>query len=197
MWRKRLKVQGFSSKLKADGSKRKIFWNFFYLIFTYKYKALRLLVKNRFLKNSMRCSGWKRSDLLLGSLHSDLDFKIMSKKGFKNSFFSGHEDLFNWMTYMCNAFSVIKSSFFTFCSKLSKKSTKPYPNFLMIFSKSFWFCPSYRQNIQEKVTKSWNADKNGLGNYLSMNFIYFLLSCNPSWWRVIFWTILDHPDHCV
>ena len=36
--------------------------------------------------------------------------------------------------------------------------------------------------MQEKVSKPKNADKNGLGEYLTMNFRHFLLSCIPFWW---------------
>ena len=69
---------------------------------------------------------------------------------------------------------IIKSSFSLFSTKLAINQQENYPIFLMIF----WFSP---QKMQEKVSKSWNADKNGLGKYLSMNFRHFLLSFNPFW----------------
>ena len=45
----------------------------------------------------------------------------------------------------------------------TRNQQENYPIFLMIF----WFCPFYGQKIQEKVSKSENANKNGLGKYLS------------------------------
>ena len=45
----------------------------------------------------------------------------------------------------------------------------------------FQVCPVYVQKMQEKVSKSWNMDKSGLGKYVTINFGHFLWSCNPFW----------------
>ena len=35
-----------------------------------------------------------------------------------------------------------------------------------------------------------------VGEYITMNFRHFPLSCNLFWQSGNFWTVLDHPDHC-
>ena len=45
----------------------------------------------------------------------------------------------------------------------------------------FGFCPFYDQIKHKKVSKSSNAEKNGLGEYQTINSRHFLLSCNPFW----------------
>ena len=68
----------------------------------------------------------------------------------------------------------IQSGFSLYWLKFSKKSTKKWPNFSMIFL----FCPFYGKkrwlNLKMR-TKKW------LGNYLTKNFRHFLFSCNPIW----------------
>ena len=44
----------------------------------------------------------------------------------------------------------------------------------------FGFVHSIYKKMQEKVAR--NVDKNGPGEYLTMNSRHFLLSCNPFWW---------------
>jgi hypothetical protein len=46
------------------------------------------------------------------------------------------------------------------------------------------------------VSKSSNAAKNGLGEYQTINFGHFLLAKTLFDKEAIFWTLLDHPDHC-
>ena len=40
----------------------------------------------------------------------------------------------------------------------------------------FWFCLFYGQKMQEKVSKYSNVDKNGQGEYLTINFRHFTLT---------------------
>ena len=61
---------------------------------------------------------------------------------------------------------------------MPRNQQENYPTFLMIFQFcSVWVCTK----MQEKVSKSWNMDKSGLGKYVTINFGHFLLSYNPFW----------------
>ena len=76
-----------------------------------------------------------------------------------------------------DAFWIIKSSFSLCGTELARNQQENYPTFMMIFQ----VCPVYVQKMQEKVSKSWNMDKSGLGKYVTINFGHFLLSYNPFW----------------
>ena len=69
-----------------------------------------------------------------------------------------------------DAFWIIKSSFSLFRTFLARNQQENYPIFLMIF----WFCPFYGEKMHEKKSKSLNADRKGLGKYLTVNFRHFL-----------------------
>ena len=60
----------------------------------------------------------------------------------------------------------------------------------------FRICPFNGQKMQEKVSKSYNADKNGLGEYLTINLDTFCQSTTHFDGAVIFWTLLDQLDQC-
>ena len=109
--------------------------------------------------------------------HSDLDFRIVSKKDFQTSFW-GQGHLIAWhLKMLMDGFCIIKSRILLFGTKCAKNEQENTTHFWGFFS----FCPFYGQKMQEKVSKSSNADKNGLGEYLAMNFRHFLLSCIPFW----------------
>ena len=61
-----------------------------------------------------------------------------------------------------DAFWVNNSSFLVCGTKLARNQQKIDHNFWSFFK----FSAFYGQKMQEKVSKSWNADKNGLGKYL-------------------------------
>ena len=54
---------------------------------------------------------------------------------------------------------------------------------LICWPNIFRFCPFNGQKRQEKVSKSQNADKNGLGEYVTIIFRHFLLIYIPFWRR--------------
>ena len=111
------------------------------------------------------------------SVHTDLDCRIVSKKDFQTSFL-GQKHLIAWhLKILINGFWLIKRRFLLFGTKLARNQHKNIQQFWWFFS----FCPFYGQKMQEKVSKSQNADKNGLAEYLTMNFRQFLLSCILIW----------------